>query len=263
MRLVEFITRPLVAGVASVCSIISVPLAIYLYAKSFSSRELVAQSDAASSIVDAHSTNKLKVSFGDVPVDGSVSSIQVVIWNDGDLPIETADLLDENSMILKADPPVRFLDAAIIQDDHPYAHISVGRDKMDAGSLTLSRKILQQDDGFRLRIIYAGEPTQHFKLQGTIKNPGGLNRPLGQLSIPRIASVFCLLLGNFLLVIVVSALVKKAKSFAPPVKSLVLPPLFLTLLVLYLGFSTLCAIWFQSTRRSTPASLRNQSTISK
>jgi hypothetical protein len=148
-----FASRPLLSLGASVASIISVPLAIYLYFSGARSRDLKYYvNPATTTIVKSGQSSDIHVLFKNEPVSTDVSALQVAIWNAGKEPIHAENVLDP--ILLKTSVPI--LEASVRRISRETTHFSIDTSRQSQGVLGMSWKILEGDDGAVVQLIIAG-----------------------------------------------------------------------------------------------------------
>jgi hypothetical protein len=152
-------------AVAGIVTIISAILAIYFYEKSIQKPDLTYYiSPARTPIVQKGNLNNFSVTFQGVPIKGDLSTAEIQIWNQGNAPILSNDILLPVSIRLANGE-------AIYQTT-----ISTTRDVIgvqispcqEGGAFSFDWKILEQNDGIKLQMIYGGSVNSAIIVDGTI-----------------------------------------------------------------------------------------------
>jgi hypothetical protein len=102
--IVRLITNPVYGAITGICSIIGLPLSIFLY---FAARDVpnlsYYESPSRTSIVAAEDTSKLKVQYDGQDIQGNLSAALVTIWNAGRKPILNSDFLTPLTFRMEGD----------------------------------------------------------------------------------------------------------------------------------------------------------------
>jgi hypothetical protein len=160
-----FASHPLLGLAASLASIISIPLGIYLYFAGSRSRNLdFYVSPTTTTIVKSGETSNLRVLYGDKPVTTDVTGLQVVVWNDGQEAIHSQDVLDP--IVIKTSAPI--LEARIRQVSRETTRFAVDPSRATEGRLGVSWKILEHNDGAVIQLIVAGN-SPSIRYEGTVE----------------------------------------------------------------------------------------------
>ena len=100
---------------------------------------------------------------------------QVAIWNQGKLPIKDTDVLKPIVLFTADKSPI--LEATIRKVSREVTNLQLQTNEVQNGRVTVAWKILEQDDGGIIQLIYAGSPEVDIRPDGVIE---------GQKEIPRI-----------------------------------------------------------------------------
>jgi hypothetical protein len=151
---------------------ISFFLAIYaIYdAKNEPNLQVVFDPGTATKIVTAL-TPDIEVRYKGSVVAGEVSSQVIRFWNAGKHPIESQDILKQ--LQIKAAPDVTILDVRVKQQTRDV--VTVAPMIVDKSTLSLTWRILENDDGGSIQVIYQGPSDSKFTVEGAVR---------GQKSIP-------------------------------------------------------------------------------
>lgn len=170
----RFFTHPAVSFTTAISSLISVPLAIFLFLQARESRELVYISHPDRTVI-AHRERpgELKVEFaGEVLRDVDVVAIRFAFWNHGSLAIRPANVLSPAE--INFTPPVRVLEVSVEKQSREIIDLSITSEKtlLQQGRIPISWRILERGDAAILQVIYAGPRDAAAKLKGVIEGQG-------------------------------------------------------------------------------------------
>jgi len=159
---------------AYTCSILAVPLAIYLYFRGIQEREpKYYVSPERTRIIDTSvpAPAQLQVLYKGRDLNASVGAVVIYFWNDGKLPIKAEDVLEP--LIIDLDADCEILDARVLKVSRSVTKLTKG-EVGDRGKnrLPLSFSILEHNDGAAIQIIYSGKPDTTVSLSGTIVGAG-------------------------------------------------------------------------------------------
>ena len=113
-RLKNLLTNPWFGGAAGIASIISIPLAFYLYISAQVRPGLtVYVHPVRTAIVNAGQTSGIKILFKGVETGPNVTAAQIAIWNNGNAPIHRENILED--LTLRLDPDYTILEASSAQ----------------------------------------------------------------------------------------------------------------------------------------------------
>lgn len=140
----------------------------------------------------------------------SVTAVQIYFWNEGELPIRKADILEP--LAIELWPPAEILAAHLVKQSRKVINFSLGAvPESTSNRLPLSFDILEKSDGAAIQIIFAGEPDAPVALKGTIVGVGApkllsLSKGGGERPNPLVTFKLTQLMRNSLLAIGVVAL---------------------------------------------------------
>jgi hypothetical protein len=153
-----------------VCTLISVPLAIYLYFRTLQERAPAYYvSPERTRIIDTTvpAPTELQVLYKGKDLRANVSALIVYVWNDGKLPIKAEDVLEP--LKLELDPACQILDARLLKVSRSVTKFAKGEvSQTTPNSLPISFGILEYGDGAAIQIIYAGNPDAEAKMLGVV-----------------------------------------------------------------------------------------------
>ena len=145
----------------------SVILGIWLFSAGISRRNLIYSVNSARTLVVGSDKNsRLRVTYNDAPVTPPVTAVQLAFWNAGKEPIWERDVLER--VTLNSEPKVRILEAKILHEARSISALKINDSRKLDGELGFDWKILEQNDGALIQIIFEGSPAANFRLDGTI-----------------------------------------------------------------------------------------------
>jgi hypothetical protein len=154
-----------------VLAVVSIAVSIYFGVVSIRSRELSYEiSPTKTLIVKSGQSSDLHVLYKgqDVPTD--VSALQVAIWNAGRESIRPENIL--TPITLTTSPVVPILEARIKKATRNVSQIGLDTSEIAKGSVGLTWKILEHDDGAVLQLIVAGASTVTVQAEGIVEGQG-------------------------------------------------------------------------------------------
>jgi len=160
------------------CTLISVPLALYLYFQQIQERAPTYYvSPERTRIVDASipAPSQLQVLYKGRDLKANVSTVTVYLWNDGKLPIKADDVLEPLKIELELGSEI--LDARLVKVSRAVTMFAKG-DVSDESKnvLPVSFKILEHTDGAVLQLTYSGKPDATVHASGIVAGAGELRR---------------------------------------------------------------------------------------
>ena len=155
-------------GIAgSVASLIGLGLAVYFYYASIHHPELTFYvNPARATVVSAGQAQGLVVSHHDSVIKSDVSAVQIAVWNAGTSPIRQEDILVPISIRSKNKSPI--LEATIRKTSRPEIGLVINESSKAEGSIAIDWKVIEQDDGASIQLIYAGPASETFEIAGGI-----------------------------------------------------------------------------------------------
>lgn len=160
--------NPWIAIVGLLSSLISIPLAIYLYVLTNRYPELVYYVSPARAIVVTQATaSRLAVSFDGRPITQDVTAAQMAIWNRGKEAIRPQSVLQP--VVIRTDGKVPILEATIRKKSREIVQLELKQSRIASGELELSWNILEDGDGGVLQIVYAGGPNIGIHATGVLE----------------------------------------------------------------------------------------------
>jgi hypothetical protein len=151
--------------ILAIVSIASISLNIYKFVYPVSEPNLTYYvSPTRAAIVQQGSITNLSVKFNDAPVQGNMSSAEILIWNNGGNAIKESDI--RIPIKIKTQNRQRIY---IVRATPTDTNIVVNVDnRADSSELVVKWDILEQDDGFKIQMVYAGDVNLPLSVEGKI-----------------------------------------------------------------------------------------------
>lgn len=164
----RFLSNPLFGSISAILTIVSIILVIYFYSEGKSKRELKYYCHPVkATVVKAGQTSSLKVFCENEKIESDVTAVQVAIWNSGKKSIKKDDILEP--IILYTEPNTSIIDAAIRKQTREVTNLSIDRDSFKEGFIPVSWRILENNDGGIIQVIFAGGPDVEILAKGIIE----------------------------------------------------------------------------------------------
>jgi hypothetical protein len=140
----------------AVSTLISSPLAIYLYVASIQEPGLTYSVRPVRSVIaQAGAYSDLTVQYKSQPIASSVTAASIALWNDGKKPALSTDLLSPVQFHLP--PGHRILEAKILRTTRNVLGFELDQTHIASGVLGIRFKVLEHDDGALIQVIYEGD----------------------------------------------------------------------------------------------------------
>jgi hypothetical protein len=147
------------------CTLISVPLAIFLYLQSVAERAPTYYvSPHRARIVDTSLSAPLQVQYKGKDLNSDVTAATVYVWNNGKLPIKAEDVLEP--ITVQLEEGCQILDSRLLKVSRPVTKLAIADPVKN--TLPVSFNILERGDGAAIQIIYAGKPDTTIVVRGTV-----------------------------------------------------------------------------------------------
>lgn len=167
MKIGGFFSHPLVGILGSIASLVGVILAVYFYRDSIRAPKLTYYTHPArTTVVKAGQASSLAVSFKGKAISGDVTALQIAIWNAGKAPIRNVDILTPVEIVMEGSTPI--LESTVRKVSRDITQISIDDRDASAGRLRLNWRILEENDGCVVQVIYAGASDAHLSVMGTV-----------------------------------------------------------------------------------------------
>lgn len=165
-NLPRFFHHPLVGFVGTVISIISLALAFYFYFDGIRERHLTYYiNPVRTAIVKQGQFSELSVEFSGKQITNNLTVATIAIWNSGKEPILRSDILKPIRLSASQNAPIY---KATLSKFRDVTAINLLQGNPQAGELELDWKILERNDGAVITVIYGGDETTSFSVEGTV-----------------------------------------------------------------------------------------------
>ena len=188
-----FANHPAVGIISAIVGVVSLIVTVYFHMQDTKYRELAYYvSPAKAVVVGAGESSNLRVYMGDQMLQSDVTAAQIQIWNQGKEPIKPGDLLAP--LTIRTNPSVPILEATIRKRSRDVVRLSLDREHLKDGVITVSWNILERGDGGVIQLIYAGGPSIEVTASSVIvgqraihqiQYTGKIKSPLEQMRIQR------------------------------------------------------------------------------
>lgn len=170
-KIMYLLSNPLFSSIAGLASIISLILAIYFYYEAKEYPELrFAVYPIKGVILKRGDISKLSTSYDGKNIDGDITKTQVAIWNNGKRSIKSEDILnDQKNIQISTENKVPILEAEIRKYSRPEIQCTLNKEQISSGAVFLSWKILEQNDGCVIQLIYEGDTSIDVYASGVIE----------------------------------------------------------------------------------------------
>jgi len=170
-RTLEWLARNPVIGLAGiVASVIAVPLTMFFGVQSVRNRELLyGIYETKTTIVKSGQSSDLHVLYKGQDVSTDVTALQVAVWNHGNESIKPENFVTVPPITLSTSPKVPILEARLKQVQRSVSQIGLDTSHIATGSVSLTWKILEHNDGAVIQLIVAGPPSVTVRGEGAIE----------------------------------------------------------------------------------------------
>jgi len=176
----RFFSNPLVGAAGSVASIAGLLLATYFYKEGKEAPQLTFYVHPVRAVVlQAGQASRLSARFDNELVRSDITAVQVAVWNRGKLAIRQDRVLKPVVILTMNHAPI--LEAQIRKSTREVTELSLNTTDLEKGRVTVSWRILEQNDGGVIQLIYAGGPSVAIRVDGAIEG----QKEIAQLVFPR------------------------------------------------------------------------------
>lgn len=143
-------------------------ISIYLFVLAKENRDLCFfENPTKATVFKSGQAAGLQVLHQGTPIDTDVTIVQVAVWNHGRKSIRQENIL--KPVILYTSPGCSILDASIRKASRDVSDIRLDKSSLKEGTLPISWKILEKNDGAAIQLIVAGKPATAIRCKGTIE----------------------------------------------------------------------------------------------
>jgi hypothetical protein len=161
-----------------ISAIVGASISTFFWSISRKRRELVYSINAVRTrVVASGQTKDLKVLYKDEPLgDVNITAVQISLGNTGNESISTTNILEE--VKIKTEPPARILEAYVRNKTRDVIGITLldSAESRSKGTIPLSWRILEKNDGFSVQLLYLGKQTVDVLIDGIIEGKREIKR---------------------------------------------------------------------------------------
>jgi hypothetical protein len=170
-RTLEWLARhPMIGLVGFIVGIVSLLATFYFGVSSQRSRKLLyGIYPTETPIVKSGQSSDLHVLYKGQDVSTDVTAIQVAVWNYGNESIKPDNFVTVPPITLTTSPKVPILEARIMQVQRNVSQIDLDTSHIATGSVSLTWKILEHNDGVLIQLIVGGPPSVTIQAEGVIE----------------------------------------------------------------------------------------------
>ena len=158
----------LIAFIATLCSIISIPLSIYYFWKSKRFKAILFCSRSITVIEDMPEDERLKLYLGDRSIKRLVIT-KVAIWNAGNETIRSTDFIASNPLQISFIEPDTVIESYLSYANKKSTEIVASLVSSNK-SILLGFEYLDPSDGMVLKVIHEGDSKESTYIEGTFYN---------------------------------------------------------------------------------------------
>jgi hypothetical protein len=124
-------------------------------------------SPSRSVVVSKAQAGNLRVLHGDREIEADVTAVQLSIWNEGRGVVRADGVLDPLRIVMN--PPTKILTASIQKTTRDVTELGLDQASLESGTVPIRFRILEQDDGALVQLVYAGPPSVDISVAGVIE----------------------------------------------------------------------------------------------
>jgi hypothetical protein len=157
IKLYNLATHPLISFIALIIGILGIIVSYYIYKKSKKSRELHYYiAPTRSIIVKTGQASGLSISYEGQEITTDITAAHISFWNEGTEPIKKENILEPIEVITS--PPAQILEVSTSKISRDLTEFHAEPAESRTGVISVSWKILEQNDTASIQTIYAGPP---------------------------------------------------------------------------------------------------------
>lgn len=121
-------------------------------------------------VIDSTRSSKFEIYYDGKEIKSSITTVQIAIWNEGNLAIKMDDVLKD--IIIKTKNGTPILEATIRNQTRDVINFKLDSQDIQNGRLGVRWKILEESDGGIIQITYIGSPNTLFEFEGIVEVQG-------------------------------------------------------------------------------------------
>lgn len=152
---------------ATLCSIISIPLAIYFYFKSTDTKKIIYCTRSIKLIDNIPNDSRLKLTFKDKEIKRVVLT-KIAIWNGGSKSINHTDFSIKKPLKVCFKDPELVMETYLLYKDNYIEQLHLK--KIQDGSVGIEFNYIDPGEGILLQILHEGDTENWSSVKGILKN---------------------------------------------------------------------------------------------
>lgn len=174
----KIFNHPVVVAIGYVVGIVGFILGIVFYFNGIKEPYLTYFiSSTRTPIVQQGNLNNFSVTFMGTTITGDLSSAEILIWNQGKLPIHREDILKTITLRTANGEPIYQTTVKSSRDVIGFRWMSLTNYQPQPGFVQFDWKILEHNDGIKLQIIHGGNVNVPISVEGVVEGqPKGITQ---------------------------------------------------------------------------------------
>jgi hypothetical protein len=163
----KFNRHPIAQAISYFVGLLGIGLAVYFYFAGQARPDLTYYIHPARTVVvKAGEASDLTITHRGTVLSGNVSAANIAIWNAGREAIKSEDVL--SPITISTGPKHPILEAKVRKVSRSLIGASLDVKEFPAGRSTLTWRILEQNDGMSLQVIYSGDADVPIVVAGSV-----------------------------------------------------------------------------------------------
>jgi hypothetical protein len=170
-----FFGRPIVGIAGSIASIIGFALSIYFFVASHENPEMTYfVHPAKAAVVRTGQASGLTIQFDGHNLTGDITATQIAFWNAGRKAIHGENVLQP--LVIRTSNKTKILEARIQKASREVVGLALDNSRLSSGELGVTWKILEQNDGGVIQIIYLGDEKVEIEANAILEGQPDITR---------------------------------------------------------------------------------------
>jgi hypothetical protein len=230
-----------------IVGIAGILLSIYFYFAGQQNPDLSYSIEAVRTVlVQGGRPSDLSVLYKNAPIEGSVTSVSIELWNNGKKAVTAADVLAPLEISLVEGH--RILEAKIVAMSREITGLQLVEEALTKGTVGVRFKILEHNDAALIQLIYQGDAAVPIALRGIVVGQPELSHASdlqNQSITDREAKRRLLWFAAICLCVIIGSLVLLLSTRRFRFNEYLIPPLFVVgvISVLSLALATFALVW--------------------